>query len=96
MWFVLKETLQKIQFRGNTLKINRAGRNDAGVYYCYGLNFRDNQPFWAQASLKVYGEFTINAASVKHTVTLLHDVEMTNYQLFRIMGHKYNLFQWIC
>ena len=67
-WFVLKETFKKFQFRGNTLKVNRAGRNDSGVYYCYGLNFHDNQHFWAQASLKVYGEFTINTDSVKHTV----------------------------
>ena len=78
-WFVIKETLvQRFLYRGSTLKINRTSLNDAGVYYCYGSNIHGHQHFWARASLKVYGEFTINTDSLKHTVTYLFDVEMTN------------------
>ena len=70
-WFVLKETLNKFLHRGNTLRRSRTGLNDSGVYYCYGSKFRGrgqshgHQYFWAQASLKVYGEFTINTDSLE-------------------------------
>ena len=78
-WLFIKETLvRRFLYRGSTLKINRTSLNDAGAYYCYGSIFRGYQHFWARAKLKVYGEFTINIDSLKHTETYLFDVEMTN------------------